>query len=78
MLREKGTPFAELGLSDPSLSDDGLVDAIEAHPVLLNRPRAVTPKACACADRPRRCLIYFPRRDASVSRTRGSLALRSK
>ena len=44
LLREKGTPFAELGLEDPSLDDDRLLDAIEAHPVLLNRPIVVTPR----------------------------------
>ena len=44
LLREKGTPFAELGLADPSLTDDQLLDAIEAHPILLNRPIVVSPK----------------------------------
>lgn len=44
LLREKGTPFAELGLGDPSLTDDQLLDAIEAHPILLNRPIVVSPK----------------------------------
>jgi arsenate reductase len=43
LLREKGTPFAELGLADPALSDDQLLDAIEAHPILLNRPIVVSP-----------------------------------
>ncbi|GJE47028.1 Arsenate reductase [Methylobacterium tardum] len=43
-LREKGTPFAELGLGDPALSDEQLLDAVEAHPVLLNRPLVVSPK----------------------------------
>ena len=43
VLREKGTPFAELGLADPALTDDALLDAIEAHPVLLNRPLVVSP-----------------------------------
>ena len=43
-LREKGTPFAELGLGDPALTDDQLLDAVEAHPVLLNRPLVVSPK----------------------------------
>ncbi|MBD3831794.1 arsenate reductase (glutaredoxin) [Brevundimonas bullata] len=43
LLREKGTPFAELGLGDPALTDDQLLDAIEAHPILLNRPIAVSP-----------------------------------
>lgn len=44
LLREKGTPFAELGLGDPALSDDRLLDAVAAHPVLLNRPIVVSPK----------------------------------
>ena len=43
VLRQKGTPFDELGLNDASLSDDALVDAIVAHPILLNRPIVVTP-----------------------------------
>lgn len=42
LLREKGTPFAELGLGDPALTDDQLLDAIEAHPILLNRPIVVS------------------------------------
>jgi arsenate reductase (glutaredoxin) len=44
ILREKGTPYHELGLGDPSLSDDVLLDAIDAHPILINRPLVVTPK----------------------------------
>ncbi len=44
-LREKGTPFAELGLGDPSLSDDALLDAMMAHPILINRPFVTTPLA---------------------------------
>ena len=43
LLREKGTPFAELGLGDPNLSDEQLVDAMMAHPILINRPLVVTP-----------------------------------
>ncbi len=43
LLREKGTPFVELGLSDPALTNDQLLNAIEAHPVLLNRPIVVSP-----------------------------------
>jgi len=43
VLREKGTPFAELGLSDPSICGDALVDAMMEHPVLINRPLVVTP-----------------------------------
>ena len=43
LLREKGTPYAELGLGDTSLSDDVLVDAMMAHPILRNRPLVVSP-----------------------------------
>jgi arsenate reductase len=44
ILREKGTPFHELGLGNPALSDDALLDAIGAHPILMNRPIVVSPK----------------------------------
>ena len=43
VLREKGTPCAELGLDDPKWTDEQLLDFIERHPVLLNRPIVVTP-----------------------------------
>jgi len=43
-LREKGTPYQDLGLSDSSLTEDQLIDAIEAHPILMNRPFVVTTK----------------------------------
>ncbi len=43
LLREKGTPFAELGLEDTSLSDDALIDAMMEHPILINRPLVVSP-----------------------------------
>ena len=43
LLREKGTPYAELGLGDRSLSDDALADAMMAHPILINRPLVVSP-----------------------------------
>ena len=42
LLREKGTPFAELGLDDPGLSDVQLIDAMMEHPVLINRPLVVS------------------------------------
>jgi arsenate reductase len=44
VLRERGTPFKDLGLGDPSLTDDQLLDAMMAHPILINRPIVVTPK----------------------------------
>jgi arsenate reductase (glutaredoxin) len=44
LLREKGTPYAELGLADSKWSDDELIDFMLAHPILINRPIVVTPK----------------------------------
>ena len=44
ILREKGTPYADLGLGDPELTDDALLDAMMAHPILINRPLVVSPK----------------------------------
>jgi arsenate reductase len=43
LLREKGTPYAELGLGDAALNEDALLDAMIAHPVLINRPLVVSP-----------------------------------
>jgi arsenate reductase len=43
LLREKGTPYAELALGDPKWSDDELIDFMMAHPILINRPIVVTP-----------------------------------
>ncbi len=43
LLRRKGTPYDELGLDDPSLTEDQLIDAMMAHPILINRPIVVTP-----------------------------------
>jgi arsenate reductase (glutaredoxin) len=43
LLREKGTPFHELGLADPGRTDDQLLDAMQTHPILINRPIVVTP-----------------------------------
>jgi arsenate reductase len=44
LLREKGTPYAELGLGDPALGNEQLVDAMLAHPILINRPIVETPR----------------------------------
>ncbi|MEN5246739.1 arsenate reductase (glutaredoxin) [Brucella pseudintermedia] len=44
LLREKGTPYGELGLSDPKWTDDELIDFMIAHPILINRPIVETPR----------------------------------
>lgn len=44
LIREKGTPFREMGLDDTAVTDDQLLDAMIAHPILINRPIVVTPK----------------------------------
>jgi arsenate reductase (glutaredoxin) len=66
LLRRKGTPYDELGLDDPALSEDQLIDAMMAHPILINRPIVVTPlgvKLC----RPSEAvldILPFPQRGA--------------
>lgn len=44
LLRQKGTPYQELGLADPQWTDDDLIDFMLAHPILINRPIVVTDK----------------------------------
>jgi arsenate reductase len=48
-IREKGTPYAELGLDDPTLSDDTLLDAMLKNPILINRPFVVTDRGTRLA-----------------------------
>lgn len=52
LLRQKGTPFDELGLADQTLTEDQLIDAMMMHPILINRPIVVTDKGAALC---RRC-----------------------
>jgi arsenate reductase len=52
IVRQKGTPYAELGLDDPALRDDRLIDAMAAHPILINRPIVVTPLGAKLARPP--------------------------
>ncbi|TSD84286.1 arsenate reductase (glutaredoxin) [Mycobacterium sp. KBS0706] len=49
VLRQKGTPYHELGLDDPALTDDQLLDAMMAHPILINRPIVVTERGVILA-----------------------------
>jgi arsenate reductase len=59
-LREKGTPYAELGLDNPALSDDALLDAMLAHPILINRPLVVTEKGVRLCRPSERVLDILP------------------
>jgi arsenate reductase len=73
-LREKGTPYAELGLGDPKLTDDQLLDAMMAHPILINRPFVVTERGTRLS-RPSELVLdilpqpqrgYFAKEDGEV------------
>ena len=56
LLREKAAPYEELGLADEGLSEEALLDAIAAHPILLNRPIVVTERGAALC-RPKEKLL---------------------
>lgn len=60
LLREKGTPYAELGLSDSKWSDDQLIDFMMDHPILINRPIVVTPKGVLLCRPSERVLEILP------------------
>ena len=76
-LREKGTPYAELGLDDLSLSDEALLDAIEAHPILLNRPFVVTPKGVRLCRPSERVLDLLPPQLGEFRKEDGELVIDS-
>jgi arsenate reductase (glutaredoxin) len=61
LLRHKGTPYAELGLDNPDLSDDQLLDAMVANPILINRPIVVTPLGVALCRPSETVLRLLPR-----------------
>lgn len=60
LLREKGTPYHELGLGDESLSEEALLDAMVAHPLLINRPIVVSPLGVALCRPSERVLDLLP------------------
>lgn len=60
LIRQKGTPYAELGLDDPSLGDDDLIAAMVAHPILINRPVVFAPKGARLARPPETVLDLLP------------------
>ncbi|MFC0339880.1 arsenate reductase (glutaredoxin) [Paracoccus niistensis] len=71
LLREKGTPYAELGLDDPSMSDEALLDAMMAHPVLINRPIVVSPKGVRLCRPSEEVLDLLPPQQAPFSKEDG-------
>lgn len=60
LLREKGTPYQELGLGDESLSEEALLDAMASHPLLINRPIVVSPLGVALCRPSERVLDLLP------------------
>jgi arsenate reductase len=65
-IREKGTPFAEMGLNNPALADDQLLDAMLVQPILINRPFVVTPLGARLA-RPSELVLDILPADAFTS-----------
>ena len=70
-IREKGTPFAELGLADPALTDEQLLDAMVEHPILINRPLVVTPKGVALCRPSEAVLDLLPRQQGEFVKEDG-------
>ncbi len=71
LLREKGTPYAELGLGDPALSDDDLLDAMGVHPILMNRPVVVSPKGVRLCRPSELVLDLLPPQQAAFTKEDG-------
>lgn len=71
LLRAKGTPYAELALDDRSLSDEALLDAMMAHPVLINRPIVVSPKGVRLCRPSEAVLDLLPPQQAAFSKEDG-------
>ena len=71
LLREKGTPYAELGLDDPALSDEALIDAMMAHPILINRPIVVSPNGVKLCRPSEAVLDLLPPQQAAFAKEDG-------
>lgn len=81
LLRQKGTPYDELNLSDPALTDEQLIDAMMAHPILINRPIVVTARGARLCRPSERVLDLlaepvkeFTKEDGEVVRYSGAQA----
>lgn len=73
ILRERGTPADELGLLDAGVSDDALLDAMVAHPILVNRPIVATPLGVVLARPSERVFEVLDRRPASFTKEDGQV-----
>jgi arsenate reductase (glutaredoxin) len=73
LLRKKGTPYEELGLGDPSLDDDALVEAMMAHPILINRPIVVSPSGVRLCRPSERVIDLLPPQRGEFRREDGTL-----
>lgn len=76
LLREKGTPFAELGLADPDLTDEALIDAMMAHPILINRPIVVSDKGARLCRPSEEVLALLDNPPASFTKEDGTVVSR--
>lgn len=77
LLREKGTPFAELGLDDLALRDGALVDAMVEHPILINRPIVVSPKGVRLCRPSEAVLELLPPQQGELRKEDGALLVNS-
>lgn len=75
ILREKGTPAAELGLLDPGAADDQILDAMVEHPILVNRPIVVTPKGTKLSRPSEAVLTLLERQPESFTKEDGEVVL---
>ncbi|MDR7116767.1 arsenate reductase (glutaredoxin) [Caulobacter sp. BE254] len=75
LLREKGTPAAELGLLDDRVAENRLVEAMVAHPILVNRPLVVTPKGVRLCRPSETVLDLLDRKPASFSKEDGEVVV---
>ena len=75
VIREKDTPFAELGLANPALSEDQLLDAMMAHPILINRPIVVSPKGVRLCRPSEAVLDLLPAQQGEFRKEDGELVV---
>ena len=78
VLRRKGAPAAELGLLEPDVSDDRILEAMVAHPILVERPIVVTPKGTKLSRPSELVLDLLERRPVSFTKEDGEVVIPAK